>query len=261
MSSSSLSSSHKGQRLRKYSLEYKVKTINEFHRYFEKGNASAYARLKGIHEPTFLRWLQEFKANRIPQSIDDLLRYNSGSTGQPVYRIRHNQQYAEVEEEFVNFIKTETTAVLPWWMMKDKALEIYDRLFPLDQRDPKQPKFTASDGWLSKVLKRHHIVGVPLHGEENNDTNQADATPAEDHNDDDDEDVDNRKELISTSVISKEAAGDGNTTSSSKEEVGNGEKRNHQQVVAHNEEVGNIDNEPRCVDPPKKKRSSCRRQQ
>eukprot|EP01039_Chlorochromonas_danica_P009109 gene9109-10056_t len=206
MSSSSLSSSHKGQRLRKYSLEYKVKTINEFHRYFEKGNASAYARLKGIHEPTFLRWLQEFKANRIPQSIDDLLRYNSGSTGQPVYRIRHNQQYAEVEEEFVNFIKTETTAVLPWWMMKDKALEIYDRLFPLDQRDPKQPKFTASDGWLK-------------------------------------------------------AAGDGNTTSSSKEEVGNGEKRNHQQVVAHNEEVGNIDNEPRCVDPPKKKRSSCRRQQ
>lgn len=80
-------------------------------------------------------------------------------------------RYAVVEKEFIDYVRKRSEAYqqdkcgLSWLIMKDKALFIYDNLFPPSERDPHFPIFKASSSWISKTLKRNNIVGVSLHGE------------------------------------------------------------------------------------------------
>ena len=157
-------SNHKGHALKKYSTEFKRRTVAEYLSLKTKTNASLFARMKGIVTSTFLRWLQEFKAGTLPS--------DEQPSGDEIYRVRL-RRYEAVEKELVSYVNYRARAYqqdklgLSWLILKDKAISIYNRLFPAPERDRSDPGFKASCSWISKTLQRYNLVGISLHGEAN----------------------------------------------------------------------------------------------
>ena len=120
--------------------------------------------MKGIVTSTFLRWLQEFKAGTLPS--------DEQPSGDEIYRVRL-RRYEAVEKELVSYVNYRARAYqqdklgLSWLILKDKAISIYNRLFPAPERDRSDPGFKASCSWISKTLQRYNLVGISLHGEAN----------------------------------------------------------------------------------------------
>ena len=71
--------------------------------------------------------------------------------------------YPELEQKLVGYIELCSTSYtrdklgLSWSLMRVKALK-YARELNIEN-------FEASDGWIEKVLQRNNLVGIKMHGE------------------------------------------------------------------------------------------------
>ena len=110
---------------------------------------------------TFENWLLKYR-NSNNGSLDSLPPDRC--------RDRFGKYTDEVENELVKYIKLlrnqwykKDNCGLNWLYLKHKAGEIADRLLIPEEK----AEFHISDGWLEKVLARHSLIGVNLHGEAN----------------------------------------------------------------------------------------------
>lgn len=125
-----------------------LKQFREFH-----GTKVSFAKLQGIPVTTLQSILQ--KKECIKKNVEKVGEKNAKKR-----RTLKKSPYDELEVILVKWFKEARAANVPvnGTILREKALEIADRLVGLDD-------FTASNGWIDRMKKRHNLVYRSLSGE------------------------------------------------------------------------------------------------
>ena len=125
-----------------------VKQFEEFH-----GTKVAFAQSQGIPVTTLQSILQ--KKECIQKNIEKVGEKNAKKR-----RSLKKSPYDELEAILLKWFKEARAANVPvnGTILREKALEIADRLVGLEN-------FTASNGWIDRMKKRHNLVYRSLSGE------------------------------------------------------------------------------------------------
>ena len=116
-----------------------------------------YCRLHNLSKSTLSTWKKAVDTGKLHEKLQGLTEKMRDVSG----------EYEEVEKLLVAYINLRNERYekdhcgMSWIFMHEKALQFAQRV--LDKES--LAKFKASDGWISRVLKRNDLVGVRLSGE------------------------------------------------------------------------------------------------
>jgi hypothetical protein len=153
-------SAGKGKRKAQLSATERAAHVKRFR---ESGapSARAYALQHRLSERTFRDWLKAEKAG----GLTPLPVSRDGSAG----KRDRKELYPEVAEKLCQYLDLRATKIsrdkcgVDYCIMQDKCMQYAKQIYAGDQ--DKVHGFTASYGWIARVLQRNEIEGTVLAGE------------------------------------------------------------------------------------------------
>ena len=131
------------------SVKEKVETVERFRR---SGQTQvAFAAQNNVHVGNLSRWIKDYTSNK---------------EAAPASKRNRQGYFVDVENKLVQYIQlrlqkySEEKCGLSYLLMKAKAMQFAEEVGC-------EKQFTASNGWIEKVLRRHGLSGFSLYGEGN----------------------------------------------------------------------------------------------